>query len=89
MTGRHTVQRRDPAAVRAEFPIAGVVNGWFFRSKEVSPGVYRVDGTDLWGRVVSRSGIDPDALLAECAADAREINQRVANEAERSSRGPR
>ena len=77
MKNARPVRRKDLAAVRAEFPIAGVVDGWFFRSKEVSPGAYVVEGTDLWGRTVSRSGIDPDSLLAECAADARRINQQT------------
>jgi hypothetical protein len=44
---------------------------------EVSPGAYLVEGTDLWGRTVSRTGGDPDSLLDECAADAKQINQQV------------
>ncbi len=57
------------------FPITGVVEGWFFRQTEVSPGAYLVEGTDLWGRTVSRLGGDPDELLALCGADAKDINE--------------
>jgi hypothetical protein len=56
-----------------QFPVAGRVQGWFFRVDEVSAGVYLVEGTDLWGRRVSRKGTDPDELLASCAVDADEI----------------
>jgi hypothetical protein len=76
MTDRH-IKRKDAADVQDEFPIAGLVEGWFFRQREISNGGYVVEGTDLWGRTVSRQGGDPDALLSECAADAREIDSTV------------
>jgi len=60
-----------------EFPIAGLVEGWFFRQREVSPGAFVVEGTDLWGRTVTRQGGDPDALLKECVGDAKQIRQQV------------
>jgi hypothetical protein len=69
-----TVRRKDPAEAQNAFPIAGVVDGWFFRQTEVSPGAYLVEGTDLWGRMVSRLGGNPDELLSLCAADARNIS---------------
>jgi hypothetical protein len=56
-----------------DFPIAGIVEGWFFRVGEVSAGAYLAEGIDAWGRRVSCSGSDPDALLAQCVKDAREI----------------
>jgi hypothetical protein len=70
-----TVRQKDPAEVQSAFPIVGVVDGWFFRQSEVSPGTYVVEGTDLWGRMVSQVGGDPDELLTLCAADARRINE--------------
>lgn len=70
-----TVRQKDPAEVQNAFPITGVVEGWFFRQTEVSPGAYLVEGTDLWGRTVSRVGGDPDELLALCGADAKHINE--------------
>ena len=69
-----SLKRKDPIEVQEAFPITGVVEGWFFRQTEVSPYAYVVEGTDLWGRTVSRAGSDPDELLALCAADARQIN---------------
>jgi hypothetical protein len=70
-----SIQERDPAEVRAEFPIAGVVEGWFFREQETSAGAYLVEGADLWGRTVSRRGTEPETLLRECANDARRIER--------------
>jgi hypothetical protein len=70
------VHKKDPAQVIAEFPITGLVDGWFFKQHEVSNGAYLVEGTDLWGRKVSRSGGDPDTLLNECASDAKLISRR-------------
>ena len=69
-----SVKQKDPATVQQAFPMTGVVEGWFFRQTEVSPYAYVVEGTDLWGRTVSRAGSDPQELLALCAADARQIN---------------
>ena len=70
-----TVQQKDPTEVQNAFPITGVVDGWFFRQTEVSAGAYVVEGTDLWGRMVSRFGGDPDELLILCAEDAKRINE--------------
>ncbi|MFY9315100.1 MAG: hypothetical protein WAO95_06020 [Burkholderiales bacterium] len=70
-----TDQRKDPDEVQNAFPIAGVVEGWFFRQTEVSAGAYLVEGADLWGRTVSRLGGDPDELLSLCAADAKHISE--------------
>lgn len=79
MTQRQ-VEKKDPQKIREDFPIADRVSGWFFRQSEVSNGAWLVEGTDLWGRVVSRQGGDPDELLSECAADA----ERIAAEAKRA-----
>jgi hypothetical protein len=59
--------------VLRDFPVRGHTAGWFFRVNEVSMGVYKVEGTDSFGRTVSRTGTDPDELLAECEEDARGI----------------
>lgn len=73
MTQRQ-IEKKDPQKVRADFPIADRVTGWFFRQTEISNGAWLVEGTDLWGRVVSRQGGDPDELLSACAADAERIS---------------
>jgi len=67
------VQRKEPAQVVREYPIIGRVDGWFFRERETSNGAYLVEGTDLWGRTVSRQGNDPEALLSQCCSDAQRI----------------
>jgi hypothetical protein len=76
----HAVAKKDPAVIRADFPIADLVEGWFFRQREMSVGAYLVEGTDLWGRMVSRSGDDVDALLVACAEDARRIQSKIGND---------
>jgi len=63
--------------VRQEFPLANVVPGWFFRVAEESIGHYHAEGTDLWGRRVSRHGDEPDPILEQCYEDARSINARL------------
>jgi hypothetical protein len=40
---------------------------------EVSANVWLVEGTDLWGRRVSRKGLDENELLAACEDDGRQI----------------
>jgi hypothetical protein len=48
------------------------VPGWKFSEEEVSPGYYRVEGRDAAGRSVSLGGTDPDRLLHDAKAWARE-----------------
>ena len=55
---------------------AGLVEGWFFRLNEVSPSHYVAEGVDLYGRTVSQSGSDPDALLYECVRFAKCVLER-------------
>lgn len=71
------VRKLDEETVRLDYPIAGRVPGWFFSIKEQSNNVYRVEGTDLWGRTVSEIGTNPDRLLDSCAATAAEINRQT------------
>lgn len=52
--------------LRRKYPICGLVTGWCFRQKEVSNGGWLVEGKDVYGREVSRGGVDPDMLLKEC-----------------------
>jgi len=62
-----------------EFPIKGKVPGWSFRKKEILNGAWEVEGTDQWGRRVSRTGDDPDQLLAKCELAAEDINKKIKN----------
>ena len=56
-----------------DYPMTDLVEGWFFRVNEVSQGFYLVEGKDLLGHVVSRMGIDPDALMNACKSDIHEM----------------
>jgi hypothetical protein len=59
------------------YPIIDLVDGWFFRTQEISYGAFKVDGIDRWGRIVSREGSDNELekILLACADDARETNK--------------
>jgi hypothetical protein len=63
--------------MRRRYPIHGRLEGWFFRMKEISAGVYQVQGSDPWGRKVSRTGSDAEALLDACVEDAIWINAKL------------
>ncbi len=63
----------SPMSLKKEYPIAGILPGWYFRVKEVSFGCFTAEGQDLSGRTVSRKGLDAEALLAQAVCDAKEI----------------
>ena len=67
------MQPRSEAEVIREFPLTGLVPGWYFRVRETSAGAYEVEGTDLYSRRVRRTGTDPDVLLNDCVRDAATI----------------
>ena len=60
-----------------QYPITGLVEGWYFRQEEVSAGCYVVEASDVYGRKISRQGVgDPEAAMAECVEFARQSSQR-------------
>jgi hypothetical protein len=70
---KQTLTPRSHKAMIREYPITGMVEGWYFRQREVSAGCYIVEGSDVYGRTISRrTTADPDAVLAECVAFARQ-----------------
>jgi hypothetical protein len=71
------IRRQNPEDLVKTYPIQNKVDGWFFRVEEVSNCVYEVEGSDLYGRKVFRSGSDPDSLLVRCAEDARLIIEQL------------
>ena len=75
---RRETTPRSPHELREEFPIEGKLDNWFFRARETSNNAWTIDGVDIWGRRVSRSGTDPEALLEACVNDATEIASRTA-----------
>ncbi len=64
-----------------EYPISGLLDGWFFRYQEIAPGVFLLEGIDEEGHSVSRicSEREIDVALKSCAKDAREIEYQLAN----------
>ncbi len=74
------VRKRDAAEVQRDYPIADRLPGWFFRMREVANCAWIVEGADLWGRQVSDSGSDEEALLAQCIAAAERINAQISDE---------
>jgi hypothetical protein len=50
---------------------------WIFEMDEVSAGVYEVNGHDIDGHKVTGRGIDLDALLEQCRAEALGIRDRA------------
>ena len=77
---RREVVASSPEEMCKRYPIEGKVPNWYFRAQETSSNAWLVEGCDIWGRKVSRTGGDPDALLEECAADALAINTRLAQQ---------
>ena len=49
---------------------------WSFDIDEVSAGVYRVIAIDKNGRQISKTGIDPEALIEECRREAGSMSRR-------------
>lgn len=76
------VRKLSEAEILEDFPIRGKTPGWFFRMEEVSNGAWIVEGSDRWGRRVSRGGGDPDDMLAACEEDAAEIEQGLSSAGE-------
>ena len=47
--------------------------GWSFHVDEVSAGVYEVVARDRDGNLVSEKGVNPESVIEECRARAKEI----------------
>jgi hypothetical protein len=60
-----------------QYPITGLVEGWYFRQEEVSAGCFVVEASDVYGRKISRQGIaDSETAMAECIQFAKALIQR-------------
>ena len=75
---RREIQAKTRAEMLAAFPIEGKLPDWYFRMRETSNSAWLVEGRDIWGRSVSRSGGDPEALLSACIDDAAAIVRQTA-----------
>ena len=57
-----------------QYPITGLVEGWYFRQQEVSAGCYVVEASDVYGRKISRQTIgNPEPAMTECVELARQM----------------
>jgi len=71
------ISKLNEVQIKSQFPIVGSTPGWFFKIEEVANGVYRAEGTDLYGRAISCDGHNPDSLLERCNKDASEIQAQI------------
>jgi len=74
---KRPVTPKADSELLVEYPIADRLDGWFFRVREISVGAYLVEGSDRFGRIVSRTGGDAEQLLAQCVLDAGTIQNRI------------
>ena len=49
--------------------------GWRIRIEEMSNGVYKVEAKDVYVRVISKAGNDPDNLVIEVEEEIEGINR--------------
>lgn len=70
---KKNIERRNRIKIERQFPLADLLDGWFFRCEEISAGRWQVEGVDLWGRAVSATESDPERLIERCVADAEAI----------------
>ena len=74
---KREIRAKSIAEMRAAFPIEGRLPNWYFRIRETSNNAWLVEGSDVWGRTVSRAGGDPESLLSACVDDAAAIVARA------------
>ena len=54
--------------------IDNLLEGWIFRIEEVSSNVFRINGIDKQGKVVSAYGVNPEEVLSACLQRARRVD---------------
>ena len=60
-----------------QYPITGLVQGWYFRQREVSAGCFLVEASDAHGRKISRQEIgDPETAMNACIEFARQMGRK-------------
>ena len=68
MAMKSLVQVHNLGVLAKDFPIADRVAGWCFRITEFSPGGYRAEGMDAYGRRVSADDTNPNTALEKSVA---------------------
>jgi len=71
------VIRVYPEQIKKDYPIHGLVDGWYFRVNEVSPYMWVVAGADESGRTVEfkGAGSNEDDLLQEAVEYAKSLGK--------------
>jgi hypothetical protein len=72
---KRQIEKLSEAEIISKYPMAGLLEGWYFRVIETSNEAWLAEGTDLWGRQVSSRVKDGD--VTPCIAMAKEIMGRV------------
>lgn len=59
--------------------LCNLIEGWTFRFDEISPNYYRIEGSDKFGHLVSRTCSEPELVstLEACINDARDIQKQI------------
>jgi hypothetical protein len=78
MAMKHYVSAQEMRTLEKAYPIADRLVDWRFKVTEFSPGGYRAEGVDRYGRRVSVDGSNPDVALNQCAAMAKGISASLA-----------
>jgi|GEM_PF-816951 diguanylate cyclase (GGDEF)-like protein len=74
-TKAEILQACDIEEILQTYDITGLVDGWYFKKREDSPGFFIVAGRDLAGSSILMSGDSVELLLQECIADATRISK--------------
>ncbi|MEQ9091520.1 MAG: hypothetical protein RIE52_10555 [Balneola sp.] len=74
---KKAIRKLNLIDVELRFPITGKLDGWYFKIEEISNCAYEVSGSDLFGRIVSKTGSDPEGLLNECIKKATQIQSQI------------
>ena len=74
---KREIRKFTESEILRDFPIAGELDGWFFRSKETSNNVWEVEGSDLWGRKVYCQGNSLNELIAQAKTMAVNVTERA------------
>jgi hypothetical protein len=68
---KHQIEKMSEAEALSKYPMAGLLEGWYFRVTETSNDAWFAEGTDLWGRQVSCRVEGGD--VTPCIAMAKEV----------------
>nr|WP_320012429.1 hypothetical protein [uncultured Desulfobulbus sp.] len=70
---KQKIQIESEMDILKSYPLKSNVQGWYFRISEIANNAYQVEGTDRFGRIVSRQGDNPDELIQSCEEYAKEL----------------